>query len=46
VAPADVTDFLAALRTGDDDHPPLAAVSAARTVVAVRGFHRFACAKA
>jgi integrase/recombinase XerD len=42
VVPADVTDFLAGLRTGDDDHPPLAAVSAARTVVAVRGFHRFA----
>jgi integrase/recombinase XerD len=42
VAQGDVTDFLAALRTGDQDHPPLAAVSAARTVVAVRGFHRFA----
>jgi integrase/recombinase XerD len=42
VVPADVTDFLAGLRTGDAGHPPLAAVSAARTVVAVRGFHRFA----
>ena len=42
VVPADVTDFLAELRTGNDDHPPLAAVSAARSVVAVRGFHRFA----
>jgi len=42
VVPSDVTDFLAELRTGDDDHPPLAAVSAARSVVAVRGFHRFA----
>jgi integrase/recombinase XerD len=30
------------LREGDPDHPPLAAGSAARTVVAVRGFHRFA----
>ncbi len=29
------------LREGDPDHPPLAAGSAARTVVAVRGFHRF-----
>jgi integrase/recombinase XerD len=37
-----VTDFLMALREGDDDHPPLSAGSAGRTVVAVRGFHRFA----
>jgi integrase/recombinase XerD len=37
-----VTAFLVALREGDADHPPLAAGSAARTVVAVRGFHRFA----
>ena len=37
-----VTAFLRALREGDDDHPPLSAGSAARTVVAVRGFHRFA----
>jgi len=42
VTEATVTDFLAALRTGDADHPPLGASSAARTVVAVRGFHRFA----
>jgi integrase/recombinase XerD len=42
VREVDVTDFLASLRTGDADHPPLAAVSAARTVVAVRGFHKFA----
>ena len=41
VAPLDVADFLAALRTGDGEHQPLAATSAARTVVAVRGFHRF-----
>ena len=34
--------FLAALRQGDDDHPPLSATSAARAVVAVRGLHRFA----
>lgn len=37
-----VTGFLAALRTGDDRHPPLSATSAGRTVVAVRGLHRFA----
>ncbi len=36
-----VGDFLAHLRTGDEDHPPLAASSAARTLVAVRGLHRF-----
>jgi integrase/recombinase XerD len=37
-----VTAFLRALREGDAEHPPLSAGSAARTVVAVRGFHRFA----
>ncbi len=37
-----VTAFLRALREGDADHPPLGAGSAARTVVAVRGFHKFA----
>jgi integrase/recombinase XerD len=42
VGEADVADFLVALRTGDDEHPPLAASSAGRAVVAVRGFHRFA----
>ena len=42
VREATVTGFLMALREGDDDHPPLSAGSAARTVVAVRGFHRFA----
>jgi len=36
-----VASFLMRLREGDDDHPPLSASSAARTVVAVRGFHRF-----
>ncbi|TQK70904.1 integrase/recombinase XerD [Nocardioides sp. SLBN-35] len=39
-----VTEFLVWLREGDDAHPPLSASSAARTVVAVRGFHRFAVA--
>src|SRR3954452_10104862 len=37
-----VTGFLVALREGDAEHPALGAGSAARTVVAVRGFHRFA----
>ena len=41
VTEAHVTDFLAHLREGDADHAPLAASSAARTLVAVRGFHRF-----
>ena len=36
-----ITGFLMALREGDPDHAPLSAGSAARTVVAVRGFHRF-----
>ncbi len=42
VEESDIADFLVALRTGDDEHPPLAASSAGRAVVAVRGFHRFA----
>ena len=37
-----VTGFLAALREGGPDRVPLSASSAARTVVAVRGLHRFA----
>ncbi len=37
-----LADFAVRLRTGDSDHPPLAASSAARVVIAVRGFHRFA----
>ncbi|HEX6921223.1 MAG TPA: site-specific tyrosine recombinase XerD [Actinomycetes bacterium] len=41
VGEQDVEDFLVALREGDEDHPPLAANSAGRAVVAVRGFHRF-----
>jgi len=44
VAEATVTDFLVRLREGDQVHPPLSASSAARTVVAVRGFHKFAVA--
>ncbi len=37
-----MAEFLAALREGDAEHPPLGASSAARTLVAVRGFHKFA----
>jgi integrase/recombinase XerD len=37
-----VSGFLAALRSGSEDHVPLRASSAARAVVAVRGLHRFA----
>jgi integrase/recombinase XerD len=44
VTEADVSAFLVRLREGDGDHPPLSATSAGRTVVAVRGFHRFCVA--
>jgi integrase/recombinase XerD len=39
---ATVTAFLVRLREGDRDHPSLSSTSAAHTVVAVRGFHKFA----
>ncbi|MFC4002441.1 site-specific tyrosine recombinase XerD [Prauserella oleivorans] len=42
VEPGHVTAFGVALREGDADHRPLAASSAARALVAVRGLHRFA----
>ena len=42
VTPARVADYLAGLREGDAEHPPLSAASAARAVSAVRGLHRFA----
>jgi integrase/recombinase XerD len=42
VTEVDVAAFLAALRLGDSVHPPLSASSAGRTIVAVRGLHRFA----
>ncbi|WP_269204202.1 site-specific tyrosine recombinase XerD [Motilibacter rhizosphaerae] len=42
VGETDVSGFLAALRRGSATSPPLSAASAARAVVAVRGFHRFA----
>jgi integrase/recombinase XerD len=41
VTAADVSQFLVCLRTGADGRPPLAASSAARAVVAARGWHRF-----
>lgn len=44
ISEATVSGFLMRLREGDADHPPLSSTSAARTVVAVRGFHRFAVA--
>jgi integrase/recombinase XerD len=45
VRPADVAEFLATLREGDDSHQPLVASSAARAVTAVRGLHAFALAQ-
>jgi integrase/recombinase XerD len=45
VTTEDVALFLAGLREGDDDHSPLAASSAGRAVVAVRGLHAFAAAE-
>ncbi|MFT3715336.1 MAG: site-specific tyrosine recombinase XerD [Gordonia sp. (in: high G+C Gram-positive bacteria)] len=43
----DVREFLVELRRGDPGHevPPLADSSVARTLVATRGFHRFAAAE-
>ncbi|KAA8959400.1 site-specific tyrosine recombinase XerD [Mycobacterium sp.] len=47
VTEEDVADFLVALRRGDPESglAPLSAVSAARTLIAVRGLHRFALAE-
>lgn len=47
VSEDDVAEFLVALRRGDPDSAvsPLSAVSAARTLIAVRGLHRFAVAE-
>lgn len=42
VGEAHVSGFLAVLREGATDTPPLAASSAARALVAVRGLHKFA----
>jgi integrase/recombinase XerD len=38
----DVAGFLASLREGDGEHPPLAVSSAGRAAAAVRGLHAFA----
>ncbi|MDG4824553.1 site-specific tyrosine recombinase XerD [Asanoa sp. WMMD1127] len=40
--PAEIAGHVAALRDGDEAHPPLSAASAARATSAVRGLHRFA----
>jgi integrase/recombinase XerD len=45
VTTQDVAGFLAGLREGDESHRPLAASSAGRAVVAVRGLHAFAAAE-
>ncbi|MFI9507743.1 site-specific tyrosine recombinase XerD [Nocardia sp. NPDC052566] len=45
VAEADVSEFTMALRSGGPEHPPLAASSVARALIAVRGLHRFAAAE-
>ena len=42
VSSARVGAFLTALREGDEEHAPLSAASAGRTLAAVRGLHRFA----
>ncbi|RDI59648.1 integrase/recombinase XerD [Nocardia pseudobrasiliensis] len=42
VRESDIADFVVALRTGGGGYPALAASSAARALVAVRGLHRFA----
>jgi integrase/recombinase XerD len=42
VTELDVAEFRGALRTGDDENPPLAVSSVGRAVVAVRGLHAFA----
>jgi len=41
VGESDVTDFLVSLREGAPERPRLSASSSARTLVAVRGLHRF-----
>jgi integrase/recombinase XerD len=45
VAESDVAEFTMALRSGGQGHPPLAASSVARALIAVRGWHRFAAAE-
>jgi integrase/recombinase XerD len=45
VTPQDVAGYLAGLREGDENHRALAASSAGRAIVAVRGLHAFAAAE-
>jgi integrase/recombinase XerD len=45
VTTQDVAGYLAGLREGDEGHRPLAASSAGRAVVAVRGLHAFTLAE-
>lgn len=45
ITAADVSGYLVALRTGSAEHPALAASSAARAVVAARGWHKFLLAE-
>ncbi|MDP0397151.1 site-specific tyrosine recombinase XerD [Tsukamurella strandjordii] len=45
VTSGQVSGFLVAMREGSDGRPPLAASSAARSLIAVRGLHRFAAAE-
>jgi integrase/recombinase XerD len=42
ITASDIGEFLATLREGDGEHPPLSASSAGRAVSAVRGLHAFA----
>lgn len=41
VSERDIEDFLSHLRNGDGNHPPLSPSSSARSIIAVRGFHKF-----
>lgn len=45
VGESDVAEFTMVLRAGGLAHPPLAASSVARALIAVRGLHRFAAAE-
>jgi integrase/recombinase XerD len=45
VTQVDIASYLARLREGDEDHPPLAASSAGRAMAAVRGLHAYAFAQ-
>lgn len=40
-AERDIEDFLGYLRNGSENHLPLSISSAARSIIAVRGFHKF-----